>query len=207
MKKYSRRLVIFLSVVGLSFAILKASNTDIWNLGGQGVYNAKDMVHVDSGYDFRLYNGDIVFGDNGLTPTTNNIGTTPSTSVGGYYGLKFPITNGSGITSVAGMVVCSSFSSTSVQGTFVSLTATTSVLGIVDGAYAVGSTMYMNITGYAVVLTTGAVKIGDLLVSSATTQGRAGAATGTVAVGTVIGKALTAGAAAGDSVLAIISLQ
>lgn len=209
MKKLKLRLgaaLTFVLIIG-AVALVKSANTDIMNWSGQGLYWAKDMVHIDSGYNLRLYNGNIVLGDSGLTPTTANTQTTPSITAGGHYGIKIPITNGSGIASADGMVVCSSFTTSSVQGTFNTLTATTTVLGIADAAYANGSSMYMTVSGYAMVLTTGTVKIGDLLVSSATTIGRAGSATGTVVVGSVIGKALTAGAAAGDSVLALISPQ
>lgn len=206
MKKRILLLSGFIALVGLGVAF--TSNTDIWNLPGQGIYNGKDMVHVDSSYNLRLYNGNLVFGDNALTPTTADTQVTPSITVGGNYGLKFPITNGSGITSVKGMVaVASTTLTTAVDGSFVSITATTTVIGVVDSAYASGSTMFLTTHGFANVLTTGAVKVGDILVSSATAQGRAGAATGTVVVGTVIGKALTVGAAAGDTVLALIDLQ
>lgn len=120
MKKLKLRLasaLAFVLLVGTA-ALVKSANTDIVNWAGQGLYWAKDMVHIDSNYNLRLYNGNIVLGDNGLTPTTANTQTTPSVTVGGYYGLKLPITNGSGITSAAGMVVCSSFTSSSVQGSF-----------------------------------------------------------------------------------------
>lgn len=206
MKRYLLALLFFFSVA-LPTIPAQAANSDPWNISGQGIYNAKDMVHIDSNYDIRTYNGDLIFGDNGFTPSTNNNQTTPSTTVGGYYGIEFPITNGSGISSAVGMVVVASTTASGVQGGFVSATATTTVLGVVDGTYATGTTMYYRTVGYATVLTTGSIKVGDLLVSSATAQGRAGAASGTVAVGTVIGKALTTGAAAGDTVLAILQLQ
>lgn len=211
MKRYLSILVAAF-IVGL-YAIIPSwcANTDIWNQSGQGIYWGKDMAHIDSSYNLRLYNGSLVLGDNGLTPTTANTQVTPSISVGGYYGVKIPITNGSAAASASGMVVVSSVSNTSaVQGSFANITATTSILGIVDGTYSSGQAMYMTVSGYAAVLTTGTVKIGDLLVSSAPASGalgRAGAATGTVVVGTVIGKALTAGVASGDTVLALISPQ
>lgn len=207
MKRYSA--IIVAAFILAVYAVIPSwcANTDIWNQSGQGVYWGKDMVHIDSGYNLRIYNGSLILGDNAITPTINNNQTTPSVSVGGYYGIKVPMANGSLVTSANGMVVTSSITSTGAQGTFQNILATTTVVGIADGTYAPGAIMYMTVGGYALVLTTGAIKVGDLLVTANTSTGRAIAATGTVVVGSVIGKALTAGVAAGDSVLALISPQ
>lgn len=207
MKKYLLGFLIALSISIPAYRLLKAANSDASAIGGQGIYWSKDMYRIDSNYNLRLYNGSLVFGDNGLTPSSANPQTSPTITTGGFYGIKLPITNGSSSTSSIGQVVCSSTLASGIQGTFVSATATTSILGVVDGSYVSGATMYMTTHGYALVLTTGAVLPGQLLVSSATASGRAGAANGTVVVGTVIGKALTVGAAAGDSVLALINIQ
>lgn len=214
MKFYRNPLAFFMAIMAMvmlaSTPRANAANTDIWSLGGQGVYWAQDMVKVDSGYDFRLYNGDVVFGANGLNPSTNNSTTTPSTTVGGYYGVKVPFFNGASASTANGMIIIASAtfnSSTTFEGSFASVAATTTILGVADGVYASGAIGYMTVSGYALVLTTGAVKIGDLLVSTNTTAGYAGVGSGTIAVGTVIGKALTVGPAAGGLVLSLINNQ
>lgn len=207
MRRYALALIFFFSSVTYFTSPSYAANTDIWNLSGQGVYNGKDMVHVDSNYNFRIYNGSIVLGDNALTPSTTNVQTAPSITTGGFYGLKLPFVNGASTITANGMIIIASTTASGVQGSYGTFAATTTVLGIADGAYAPAAVGYMTVAGYALVLTTGTIKIGDLLVSTNTTPGRCGAGSGTIVVGTVIGKALTNGAAAGDSVLALISPQ
>lgn len=207
MKKMKLYLLTGLLILGIG-VLIKASNTDIWNLSGQGIYNAKDMVHVDSNYNFRLYNGNLVLGDNALTPSINNSLTTPSITVGGYYGLKVPFYNGSGASTALGSVIVASTTynnATNYEGSMVTALATTTILGVSDGIYANGSIGYMTISGYALVQTTGTVVQGTLLVSTDTLKGYTGPATGTVVVGTVIGTAVTQNV--GSLVLALIDKQ
>ncbi len=180
---------------------LHAASTDIWNLAGQGTYNAQDMAKVDSSYNFRLYNGSIFLGNNQLAPSTNNTQTTPSTAVGGYYGLKVPIVYGAAVTN--GDVICSSGTAGGIK---CATSGQTSVIGVADNTYAAGVVGYITVAGYAVVHTTMTVTIGDILVSTVAASGYA-STNNTAINGTVIGKALSTGAAGGDSVLAIMSLQ
>jgi len=74
-------------------------------------------------------------------------------------------------------------------------TGATTVLGVADATASSGTVVNVNYSGYGVVLTTGAVAVGDLLVSSATASGLAGT-NNSAAVGTVIGTALTTNTAA-----------
>jgi hypothetical protein len=207
MKKTKRILLgLGILITGLFAYRVWSSNTDIWNLAGQGIYWAKDMVHVDSNYNLRLYNGNIILGDNGLIPSTDNTQTTPSTTKGGYYSIKVPFYN-MGPTTAQGSVIVMSTTSTTGYCTTASITSTTSVLGISDGVYAPNTVGYMIVEGYGIVLTTGNVSNGDLLTSSATGtgQGYAGAYYGT-SEGVVVAKSLqkTSG---NSSVLALITLQ
>ena len=202
--------ILFLFLLGIVTVYgLKAANTDKWGIGGDGLYNAKDMVHVDSSWNLRLFNGDIVLGDNVLPPTTD----AQSATLGGYYGIKVPFFNSSSSSTAEGSVILASTTyTTSAYGTMAAILATTTVLGVSDGVYAANTTGYMVIAGYALVLTTGAVSPGDILVSTAGSLGTgavgyAGKTTGTQVVGTGIGKAITKGTAAGGTVLAIINLQ
>jgi hypothetical protein len=207
----------FFAAIVVSIFSLKliALNTDIANWGGQGVYNNKDMVRIGKSYSLHLYNGSIQMGDSGLIPSTNNPGVTFETTDGSYYGIKVAFFNGSGASTQNGSVICASTtysSSVNYEGTMLATLATTTVMGVSDGIVANGAVGEMTISGYALVQTTGAVPVGALLVSTGGTNGSgaagyAGQATGTVAVGTVIGKALTAGTASGGTVLALITQE
>lgn len=200
MKRY---IIALLAIVCLGIGIgIKASNTDVWNLAGQGIYNAQDMATVDNQYNFRLYNGSIFLGDNLLVPSTTNTQVSPSITSGGYYGVKVAIKYTGAVTN--GDVICSSNVATG-NATRCSSNGSTTVIGVADNTYAAGAVGYMTVGGYSIIHTTSSVAIGDILISTATTGF---ASTNNSATnGTVIGKALSVGAAAGDSVLAIISLQ
>lgn len=204
MKRYLLSLLFFFSVIAWPIKYIRAANSDTWNISGQGVYNPKDMVHTDSKYNMRLYNGSIYLGDNGLVPSVDNTQVTPSITVGGYYGLKVPIKYVTGVTN--GDLVCSSNTATGNALQCVT-TNTTTVIGIADNTYAAGTVGWMTVAGYAVVHTSGTVSIGDLLVSSATVSAGYGGSGNSGSNGTVIGKALSVGTVGGGNTLAVISLQ
>lgn len=148
-----------------------------------------DAWRVDSTSDFYLYNGDINLGAGG---------TVPSTTAGAYPGIKVPLVN-SGTPVTQGMVAVANSTGTG-QGFSLSVLSTTAVVGIWDGTYATGATGYITVGGYALVLTSGAVSAGDVIVSSNTGIGYAGRNT-TPTSGTDIGVALGQGTAAGGLTL------
>ena len=82
----------------------------------------------------------------------------------------------------------------------------TTVIGVADIAGSSGTVVNIDYSGLAVVLTTGAVAVGDLLTSSAAASGIA-ATNNSAAVGTVIGTALTTATAAASPVLTRVLLH
>jgi hypothetical protein len=169
---------------------------DIAALRGQ------DAFRVDSTGNLRLYQGDVKLGDAGTTP-----GYTAPTSqtAGNYFGLKVPFYN-AGTATTQGTVILASTTATNFgYGSSAAVLATTTVLGVADGVYANGAVGYMTISGYALVLTTGAVKIGDILISTDGTNaagavGYAGAKSSPAAA-TEIGVAFSSGTTAGGLTL------
>jgi len=152
--------------------------------------------------------GALKFGNN-----EDNAMTLPTTSTADKFGVKVPFYNASGSALTRGMVVISSGNSTTaLYGSAAAVTSTSSILGICDGTVASGAKGWMSVEGYAAVLTTGTVNLGDLLVSTSGSAG-AGAAgyagkiasAATVEAGTVLGKAVSVGTAAGG--LTIIRLE
>lgn len=130
--------------------------------------------------------------------------TPPTTATSPTQSIRIPFNNASGATMAAGAVVIAA-SSTSVRapGTFLAVLSTTAWIGINESSLAAAATGYMAVGGYAAVLTTGTVNYGDILVSTDTVAGYAGAIAGGAGVleGTVIGKAMTAGTATGGLTL------
>ena len=82
----------------------------------------------------------------------------------------------------------------------------TTVIGVADATSSSGTVVNVNYSGYGIVLTTGAVAVGDLLTSSATASGIA-ATNNSAAVGTVIGTALTTNTAAASPSLTRVLLH
>jgi hypothetical protein len=126
--------------------------------------------------------------------------------------MRVPITNKSGATMLKGTVITSSTTAGTQAGwgSQVATLATTTVLGVAAENISNGSVGYMAVNGYALVLTTGTVVPGNILVSTAGTEsagaaGYAGVTTGTEVVGTNIGTAISSGTAAGG--LTIIKLR
>jgi hypothetical protein len=171
------------------------------------------VVHATSYVERYLVNGTEVWrlNSDGTTVQTGSItaydillgAATPTASA--FYGVKVPFY--ASVAMVQGDVVLSSNSMTG-YGTIASILSTTSVLGVCDGTYAAGAVGQMTVSGYALVLTTGAVAIGNLVVSTdgsnaAGAAGYAGATTASAStvVGTVIGKAMSVGTAAGGLTL------
>lgn len=145
---------------------------------------------------------------------SSNTPTAPTSSTGANYGIKVPYTNAGSTTIAAGAVVMagvSALGTVNTPGLATSVLSTSTWIGINESSLASGATGYMTVSGLALVLTTGTVAVGDLLISSvthgSTTQGYAGAlispSTGTLAGNpyAVIGKALSVGTASGGLTL------
>ena len=128
--------------------------------------------------------------------------------------VRVPITNKSGATMAKGTVILSSTSAQAVAqvgwGSQAAILSTTSVLGVAAESIADGAVGWMAVDGFALVLTTGPIVPGNVVVSTAGTESAgvacyAGVTTGTQVVGTNIGTAVSSGTAAGG--LTIIKLR
>lgn len=131
--------------------------------------------------------------------------TLPTTTTGSNFSQWVPVYNASSTAITAGTVLIASNTGT---GYVIHSPATidlTNVVGIAAESIAATTQGWMvpRGGGYAVVLTTGTVAIGDVLVTSGTVAGRLGSDT-TPTSGAQVATAMSAGAAAGDSVLAIM---
>jgi hypothetical protein len=147
----------------------------------------------------------------------NNVGNptqTPTSTTAVLYGLKVPYVNASGTTVPAGGVVIASVTAAAgvpVPGAPSVYTATSTWIGIAESALVAGGTGYMTISGYATVLTTGAVQIGEYIVSSAPVTGYAGSLGVNLSTSTliqnwpfIIGKAMSVGTAAGGTTIILL---
>jgi hypothetical protein len=151
-----------------------------------------------------LYNAGIQLGANAIRPAYQpTAATAPSTSAGGYYGVKVPYYNNSGVTMNKGDIVLAVGGGTA-YGTKAAVLATTTVMGVNAASLATATWGYMYISGYAVVNTTGTVIPGDIIVSTDTASGYGGKKSSPNA-GEVVGTALSVGTAAGG--LTLIKLK
>lgn len=183
--------VLFFIALGVS---INAARTDIISYPfDSGSLRGTDAWRVDSDGNMSTYTdlisktGDLSLGD---------ALSRPSTTAGTYPNIQVPFYNGSGSTLVEGDVVVASgtFSSATQQmGSYVALLATTTVIGICQETVANGAVGRMAIAGYSLVRTTGPVTPGVVAVTSNTVTGSAGNATGTIVVGSGIGKFMTGG--------------
>lgn len=189
MRKF-RNLLIGLAFIALPIFVYSGTDVHTLKVDGNQVWNIDNTGSVAAA-------GSIKLGDNNSTPTL------PTATNAANFSLKIPYQNGSGSTITDGSVVVASTTASSLYiGSSVILAATTTVMGIADGDLASGANGYMSVAGYALVLTTGTIVVGDILVS---TDGASGLATGfagannasTIAPGAVIGKAVEATTATG----------
>lgn len=132
--------------------------------------------------------------------------TAGSSGTGVNRGLKVPFVNAGSATLSAGAVVLASATANIgvlAPGISAAVLSTTTWVGINESSLASGATGYMSVAGYALVLTTGTVMVGDLLTSTNSVAGYAGAIAGGTSVleGSVIGKAMSQGTAAGGLTL------
>lgn len=138
--------------------------------------------------------GALKFGNDETTPTV-----APGTTNADFWSVKVPFTNRSGSTISRGMVVVASITLTGTAlGALTTSLATTTWMGIADGTITNGSVGFMSISGYASVLTSGTVNLGDMLVTTTTNFGYAGATTSTNSIiGSIIGRAFSVGSSSG----------
>lgn len=192
MKRFLRKYWAIALLVFAGAGLFAASSdfTDFWTIKGTGTLNNTAIAWIDSARDFTLYDGDVVLGGSG---------SQPSTTAGAYPSLKVPFYNGAGAAMVQGNVVLSSVTTSSGVGTIASITSTTTYVGICEGSVAAGAIGYMSVSGYALVLTTGTVYSGDILVSSAPAVSAAKGYAGRLSVGAgdfvgvIIGRAMSTG--------------
>lgn len=168
---------------------------------------ANEIAELDQDGDLELqgdFAADLLLGNEGVKiGDAQTAPTLPTTTTGSQFGVKVPFYNASGSAMAQGYVVVASAAiNNTMYGSVAAITSTTTVVGICEGTVASAADGYMTVAGIALVLTTGTVAIGDLLVST-TVAGYAGkiASGATVEEGSVIGKALSQGTAAGGLTL------
>lgn len=203
-KKYWGVAVLSIAFIGVVIGISTgASNifTDLWTVTGTGTLNSTAVAWIDSARDMSLYDGDLVLGA---------AGSTPSKTAGAYPGYMIQFYNASGASVSEGDVLVSSVTANTSTGytTLTTVVETTTVLGIAAGTVANGAVGWMRVGGWAVVKATGAIGIGDVVVTSAT-AGYCGKAVSTnTVVGASIGKAASTNsptAASGSTILVKLS--
>lgn len=188
---------VFLAILVVASTLAWATSQDIWSLKGK-FSQAVRMVDVirltnTASPDLLLYNGDFVAYNSGVVPTTSD---------GGHGGFIVYLKNVSGGSVSQGDVV---ISSVGVNGGFAlpNSAGDSKVIGVADETIANNSVGRVAVGGLSVVKTTHTVAVGDILISTAAPAGRASSKTSPTA-GTVLGKAITSGAAAGDTVVVLL---
>lgn len=187
------------SVSSNSFQRYTVGGTEIYELDKEGDLEIQGDFQAD-----QLTSSEgLKLGDAPSSPTLPVVGTADDFSV------KVPFYNQSGSTLALGSVILTTsgtVTSNGLAGTAAAVLATTTVMGVLDASCTSGAVCFMSVSGFAAVLTTGTVKIGDILVSTSGSNGAgaagyAGVTTGTQVVGTVIGKALEVGTSSGDLIM------
>lgn len=133
------------------------------------------------------------FGSDSVTPAL------PTAANGDKFGIKVPVYNVGASATAQGTLLCSSNTGTGYVAACVSSDQKT-VFGTADDVIASGGYGYASVAGYALVLTTGTVAIGDVIVSTVASSGY-GAANNSPTSGTDLGIAMSAGTAAGGLTL------
>jgi len=142
------------------------------------------MVHVLENDGTTTKTGASKFGSDETTPVI------PSTTNAANFGIKIPFYNASGAATAQGtIIIASATTNNAFYGSYAAVLATTSVLGVCDGVYANGVVGWMTVSGYALVLTTGTVAMGNVIVTTGTIAGYGGA-TAAPTSGTDVGVAV-----------------
>ncbi len=206
---------------------LKAANNiqrfvvDTPNAYTPGISTSPVITDQDDGSRTQI--GPLRFGNYPSSPDLPRLSNCTNLSIQvPYYNSTGTINTGSLIAATSGPVTGVFFGSipTSTQsfvGTLAVVTATTSIFGVAADTCAANAVCYMITHGFAMVLSSGTINPGDLLVSSAVTAGAGGGnnatggysgkASGTIAVGTVIGTAVGPGFTTGGLIPVLVDKQ
>lgn len=186
-------------VAGISCTLYAATYLHRLTVGGVEKWRINnDGSTVQQGYSVQ--NGPARFGD---TDTVANI-TLPTTSNGANFANQLPVYNPTSSSIAAGSLLIASTTGTGYVNISPATADLTSIVGVAASAIAATSYGWMvpRGGGYAIVLTTGTVSVGDALVSSGPTAGYAGIDV-TPTTGADFGIAMTA-TSGNSSVLAIL---
>lgn len=177
------------------------TNLGILQLDQNELRNSSGVAMFYSGSSRLTVNGPVSFGN---AISTASI-TLPSATTGSRFSTWVPVYNPTASTLAAGTVLIASNTGAGYVNISPATIDVTNVVGVAatDIPTLTKGFMVPRGGGYAVVLTTGTITVGDVLVTSGTLAGRFGF-DNTPTTGADVGIAMTAGAAAGDSVLAIL---
>ncbi len=213
---------VILGLGGIAHAITCGSNStpvERYTVAGSEVYCLDQAGNVTSSGTFtsagRIVTSSttvslgVKFGNRIGNPTV-----TPTSTTAVSYGEKVPYVNASGVTIPAGAVVVASVTAQGgvpVPGAPCVTLSTNTWIGIAESALVANGTGYMTINGYATILTTGAVQVGEYLVSTGTPVGYAGSLGPNVSSSTltqnwpfIIGKAMSVGTATGGTTIILM---
>jgi hypothetical protein len=211
------KLLVALSVLGAGFNVAQAAQTcqktDFFCYESGPSQNLSTPARLDANGNMILLGNATVAGTV-ATPADIIQGTVGSgaiiTNTAPNSSLAIPVVVSSGV-SQGGVLIAGSTTTanpSSVAGIPCTTSGATTVIGVADVAGSSGTVVNVDYSGVGVVLTTGTVSVGDLLVSSAPATGGCIAATNNSAsVGTVIGTALTVGTSASSPVLTRVLLH
>lgn len=178
------------------FTDLKATNAQFTNLYD----NSGPTVRWFPG-SRNIFNGALAFGD---SATTSSI-TLPTTTTGSSFALQVPVYNPTASTIPQGTALISSNTGAGYVNVAPATIDVTNVIGVAAADITATSKGFMvsRGCGYAIVLTTGTVAVGDVLITSGTVAGRLGT-DNTPTTGADVAVAMTAGSAGGSAILAIM---
>lgn len=190
-----KKLTLAFATLCVGAGLFAASNefTDFWTIRGRGSLYNTAIAWIDSTRDLVLYDGDIVLG---------GLGTTPSVSAN-YPAIKIPIKNDGATAWAQGTLVTVDDDCEGCGKASPASNDATDWIGFSEGTVAVGAVGYVISSGYALALTTGTVNRGDVLVSTATTPSSVGyvAADTTPTTGADVAVALSSGTSSGGLTL------
>jgi hypothetical protein len=190
MKNLGAALAVFLAVAGIGFAV--TSSVQRYTVSNAQVYELRS----DGG---EYLAGGLYFGNDDVLPTL------PTKTTAQKFALKVPVYNVGATALTLGDLLISSATGTGYVQISTATNGLTSIVGVAAASIASGAKGWMIPLGggFGVVKTTGTINIGDLLVSTSTANGRCGASA-SPATGSIVGRAMSSGTAAGDSVIAIM---
>jgi len=202
MKEFMRKKILlgFFLIAGISCTLYAATYLHRLTVGGVEKWRINnDGSTFQTGYSVQ--EGPARFGD---TDTLANI-TLPTTTTGNDFSNQLPVYNPTASSIAAGSLLVASGTGSGYINIAPATADLTSIVGVSVSAISATSMGWMvpRGGGYAVVLTTGAIAVGDALVSSGTAAGYAGRDT-TPTTGADFGTAMTAVTSGPGSVLAIL---